>query len=289
MVIGILSVRNHRYHPNRRLLEAARASNHTAVLVHPGRFFMSVDDQGLRIEGLSRSFRAEVIISRLGATIKEYALTMIRHFELLGVPVINNYRSILLARNKFLSIQTLARNGIPVPDTRYASNWSNFDKSISDLGGFPVVAKISSSRQGKGVFRIDSLEQSRPVLESLLNTGQGLLVQRFIPPEKRKDMRVMVVGEKVVGAMALTPRKGDFRANIHLHGRAEKADLTGEIAALAVKSTRALGLDISGVDMIGEKNGTFRVIDVNYSPGFKGLESCTGIDVASEIIDYVTE
>jgi ribosomal protein S6--L-glutamate ligase len=59
------------------------------------------------------------------------------------------------------------------------------------------------------------------------------------------------------------------------------------MSSLAIKSTRALGLDISGVDMIEGRDGIFRVIDVNYSPGFKGLEKCTGKDVASEIMKYV--
>ena len=96
MRIGILSVKNHRYHPNRRLMEAARTLNHEAILVHPGRLFMGVDDQGLNIGHLRRDFQADVILTRLGATIKEYGLTMIRHLELLGIPVINNYRSFTL-------------------------------------------------------------------------------------------------------------------------------------------------------------------------------------------------
>jgi len=89
--------------------------------------------------------------------------------------------------------------------------------------------------------------------------------------------------------MSLIPGKGDFRANIHLKGRAEKIRMTKEISTLAIRSTKALGLDISGVDMIEEEDGALRVIDVNYSPGFKGLERCTGKDIAAEIIRYVTK
>jgi ribosomal protein S6--L-glutamate ligase len=88
--------------------------------------------------------------------------------------------------------------------------------------------------------------------------------------------------------MSLIPRKGDFRANIHLKGRAEKVQLTEAMANLAVRSAKALGLAISGVDMIEEENGMLRIVDVNYAPGFKGLERCTGKDVAIEIIKYVT-
>ncbi len=289
MLIGILSVKNHRYHPNRRLMEAARALNHQAVLVHPGRLVMGVDDQGLRIDHLRRHFQTDVILPRLGATIKEYGLTMIRHLELLGIPVINNYQSILLARNKFLSLQTLFKSGVPIPESAYASNWSNFERAAAKLGGCPLVIKAPNSRQGRGVFLIDFIEKHRSLLNSLLDRSQGLLIQKYIPPEKRRDIRIMVVGKRVVGAMSLTPRKGDFRANIHLKGRADKVLLTRAMSNLAIRSAKALGLAISGVDMIEEDDGMLRVVDVNYAPGFKGLERCTGEDVAIEIIKYVTK
>jgi len=288
MRIGIITVKNHRYHPNRRLMEAARALNHEAILVHPGRLFMGVDDQGLRIDHLIRRFQADVILPRLGATIKEYGLTMIRHLELLGIPVINNFQSILVARNKFLSLQTLFKHGVPIPESVYASNWSNFEKAVAKLGGFPLVIKTPRSRQGSGVFLIDAIGKHRSLLKGFLDRNQGLLIQKFIPPEKRRDVRIMVVGKKVVGAMSLIPRKGDFRANIHLKGRAEKVLPTRAMSNLAIRSVMALGLAISGVDMIEENDGMLRVVDVNYSPGFRGLERCTGKDVAIEIIKYVT-
>jgi ribosomal protein S6--L-glutamate ligase len=217
------------------------------------------------MEYLRKPLGPDVMLPRMGATIKAYALIMVRHLELLGIPVINNFHSILLARNKFLTIQTLFQNGVPILESRYASNWSNFDKAVSGLGGLPIVVKIPNSRQGRGVFLIDSMEKHRPLLSGLLDRAQGLLIQKYIPP------------------------KGDFRANIHLHGRTEKISLTREMSDLAIKSTRVLGLAIAGVDMIEEENGAVSVVDMNYSPGFKGLERCTGKDVAIEIIKYVNK
>ena len=249
---------------------------------------MDIDHRGLRVDHLKGGFRVDVILPRLGATIKDYALTMVRHFEQLGIPVINNFQSILLARNKFLTLQALTKNGVPIPDSAYASNWSNFEEATRRLGGFPIVIKTPSSRQGSGVFLIDAVERHRALLNGLLDGGQGLLIQKVIPPEKRRDIRIMVVGERVIGAMSLIPKRGDFRANIHLKGRAEKIRITREMSNMALRSVKALGLAISGVDMIEEDDGKLRVLDVNYSPGFKGLERCTGKDVAIEIIKYVT-
>jgi len=289
MIIGIYSLRNHRYHPNRRLLEAARDLNHRAIIIHPKKLLMEVSDQGISTDSITRSLHVDVIMPRIGATIKDYALTMVRHFELMGISVINNFESILLARNKLLTMQTLFHNGIPVPDSRYVSNRHNFKKAVSKFGTFPLVIKKPISRQGRDVSLVYSMEESRPLLDGSMNTGEGLLVQRFIPPEKRRDIRILVVGEKAVGAMSLIPKKGDFRSNVHLNGRTKSLDPTEEMSTIAIKSTKAVGLDISGVDMIEEEDGTLRVIDVNYSPGFKGLERCTGKDIAGEIIRHVTQ
>ncbi|MBN1102006.1 MAG: RimK family alpha-L-glutamate ligase [Deltaproteobacteria bacterium] len=289
MLIGIVTVRNHRYHPNRRLLESAGLLGHEASLIHPGKLYLGAGERGLRMDWLAATRRPQVLLPRIGATIKEYGLTVIRQFDLMGVHVVNRYEALILASNKFLSLQALCRQGIPVPETRYASNRANFEKAVSSLGGFPVVIKIARSRQGSGVFLLDSQGKGKAVLEEELNTGRGLLVQSFISPERRRDYRLMVVGERVVGAMVLMPQKGEFRANIHLGGRAEAFEPAEDLCRMAVGSAKALGLDIAGVDVIEEEGGVQRVLEVNSSPGFKGLESCSGKDVASEIIGYAVK
>ena len=99
----------------------------------------------------------------------------------------------------------------------------------------------------------------------------------------------MIAGDRSLGAMSLAPVKGDFRANIHLGGRAKALKPTKEMLKLAVKSTQTLGLDISGVDMIEVEGRDLKVIEVNYAPGFRGMEKCTGRDIAIEIIKYMTK
>ena len=289
MIIGICSTRNHRYHPNKRLLEAAGQLGHEARLLHPGKYVIGIEGRRPTIDPVRGDFRVDVILPRIGASIKEYGLTMIRHFEMLGYPVINSFQSILLASNKFLSMQALSRKGIPVPGSQYASNWSNFNRTVARLGGYPLVAKESRSRQGKGVFLLKSPEEARQLLEGVLGQGRGVLLQQFIPPDKRRDIRMMIAGDRSLGAMSLTPGKGEFRANIHLGGRAEAMKPTKEMLKLAIESTRALGLDISGVDMIEVGDRDLKVIEVNYSPGFRGMEKCTGRDIAIEIIKYMTK
>jgi ribosomal protein S6--L-glutamate ligase len=114
-------------------------------------------------------------------------------------------------------------------------------------------------------------------------------VQRFIPPTGRQDIRVLVVGRNIVGAMELHPKKGDFRANYHLSKESRPRDLTPELTRIALKASNAVGLEIAGVDLIVDINGRVSVIEVNYSPGFKGLEAATGLDIAGRIVGYVAD
>lgn len=284
MELWILSVRDHRYHPNRRLLEAAGLLRQKASLVHPGRLYLGIDGRELVLKGGGDLRPPDILLPRIGATIKEFGLTAIRHFQLMGVSVVNGFEAILLSSNKFLSMQTLAVGGIPVLETRYASNRSNFGDALASLGGFPIIVKLSSSRQGSGVHLFDSMDKAMPTLEEQLDKGHGILMQRFIPPEERRDFRVLVGRGEVLGAMSLKPRPGEFRSNVHLGGVAEPVEASGEMASLALRSAEALGLDIAGVDMVQDDHNGLCVIEVNSTPGFKGLETCTGKDIATAII-----
>ncbi len=224
----------------------------------------------------------------MGATINDYALSVVRHFELSGTRVINGFESILMARNKFMGLQRLARQGVSVPDTYLVVTREGFERSVEQLGGYPVVAKMPSSRQGNGVIRVENQATASFVMNNLMDKTRGILVQEYIPPEGRTDIRAFVLGDRVLGAMSLKPNPGDFRTNIHITGQGRLLTLSPSLSKLAVQSSRALALEISGCDIILQENESPKVIEVNYSPGFRGLERATGIDIAKRIIHYVT-
>jgi len=288
MIIGILSVRDENYHPNQRLIEAASRSGHDVRLIHT-RDCLSEIQRGRPAIRLDECHRPDILLPRIGATINDYALGVVRHFEVSGVPVVNGFNSILLARNKFLGLQTLSGIGLSVPDTYLAVNLRGFEKAVKRLGGYPVVAKMPSSRQGSGVVLVDSPVTSEFIMENLQDISRGLLVQEYFAPQGRRDNRAFVLGDKVVGAMELRPNTGDFRSNIHLTGLGNAVTLDRELSELAVRSAKALGLEIAGIDIIVGKDGDMKVIEVNYSPGFRGLEQATGFDIASRIIGYIAD
>lgn len=289
MLIGILSVRNQRYHPNRRLIEAGTELGHKVSLIHPRHCFSRIGAGKAVLKMPSINERPDVLLPRIGATINDYALSLVRHFELSGFRVVNGFQSILLARNKFLCLQALGSKGISIPHSHLVGNLEQFENAIKRLGGYPVVVKALSARQGTGVVLVDSPVTGEFIIHNLQDRSQGLLVQEYMASDGRRDIRAFVLGNRVAGAMELRPRSRDFRSNIHLTGSGRPVELRPALARLAIRSTRTLGLEISGTDIIIDANGIAKVVEVNYSPGFRGLEASTGLDIASEIIRYATE
>jgi len=288
MIIGILSVRDRGYHPNQRLIEAAYQSGHSVRLIHTRDCLSEIDHSRpvLKIEGSSGP---DVLLPRIGATINDYALGVVRHFELSGIPVVNGFHAILLARNKFLTLQTLAFNGVNVPDTCLVVNLRGFERAVKELGGYPVVAKMPSSRQGSGVALVDSPVTAEFVMHNLQDNSRGLLVQEYIVPRGRREIRALVTGDRIAGAMELRSNPDDFRSNIHLGGQGKGVTLDPKLSDLAIRSAKVLGLEIAGTDIIVGGDGAPRIIEVNYSPGFRGLEKATGLDIASGIVGYVED
>lgn len=217
-------------------------------------------------------------------------MALIRHLEAMGVGMVNGSEAVDRARSKFRTLQALAARGVPFPASRYASNERNLATAARDLGAGPWVIKSARGRQGRGVFLAEDLEAALRLLrERPPSPGEGLVVQAFVPPEeRRRDLRILVLGDRAESAMALRPRPGEFRANIHLHGRPRDIRLSRDMERVAVEASGAVGLDIAGVDVVEKSDGELLVVDVNYSPGFKGLERCTGTDIASRIVAFAT-
>lgn len=287
MNIGIITVRGHNFHPNRRLMEAADSKGHRITLVHPYRVWGALKGGEPTLLGKPGMESLDVVLPRQGATLGNACLLLIHHFSMMGIPLVNNLNSIRLAKNQFLTLQTLTTARVPVPDTALVNSVKGIENALAWLDGFPVVVKRVSSRQGKGVMLVENNLDLERATQNHLNKSNGLLVQRFIPTGGRRDVRVLIVGGKVVGSMELKPKQGDFRANYHLSGKSIEKKLSSVERDIALSAAAVVGLEIAGVDLIVDKNNQITVIEVNYSPGFRGLEKATGLDIAGLIVDHV--
>jgi len=289
MNMGIITVRGPQYHPNRRLREAAAEQGHRVTLIHPYRVWSELKDGALGLIGKPAGAPVDAVLPRQGATVGDSCLALIRHFSLMGIPVVNDLESIRLTKDKFLTLQALAEVRMPVLHTVFVNSAEGFQAAVVQLGGYPVVVKQVSSRQGEGVILVKEPDHEQEAIRTYLNKRKGLLVQGFIPPEGRQDIRVLVVGGNLVGAMELHPRKGDFRANYHLSKESRPREITPELRSIALKAANTVGLEIAGVDVMVDQQGRVSVVEVNYSPGFKGLEAATGLDIAGRIVGYVAD
>ena len=288
MKIVILS-RNTRLYSTRRLVEAAREQGHIVRVLDPLRCYMRIANDGIQIHYKSRAIRnVDVVIPRIGASITRYGTAVLTQFEMMGSYTPNPAEHILRARDKLRTHQLLCGQGIGMPTTVFGENPDDTADLLSMLGPPPHVIKLTEGTQGAGVMLTEKLSASKSVIEALRGLYANFLVQEFIEEAKGADLRCFVIGDQVVAAMRRQAPKGDFRSNLHRGGFAKGIKPTKEEKETAIRAAQSLGLEVAGVDLIRSKRGPL-VLEVNSSPGLEGIESASGLDIAGEIIQYVTD
>src|SRR5690606_25891337 len=160
--------------------------------------------------------------------------------------------------------------------------------AIERVGGAPVVIKLLEGTQGIGVILAPEVKVAEAIIETLHSTNQNVLIQHFVSESKGRDIRALVVGDRVVAAMRRTARGDEFRSNVHRGGTVESVELPAEYEEAAVRSAQIMGLKVAGVDMLEGADGPL-VMEVNSSPGLQGIESATNLDVAGAIIDHIAD
>jgi ribosomal protein S6--L-glutamate ligase len=288
MKIAILS-RNSRLYSTRRLVEAARARGHTAVVIDTLRCYMnmatarpSIHYKGQELDDI------DAVIPRIGASITFYGSAVVRQFEMMGVYAMNESVAISRSRDKLRSMQLLARHDIGMPVTGFAHSPDDIPDLIHMVGGAPLVVKLLEGTQGIGVVLAETRQAAESVIEAFLGIDVDIMVQEFIAESRGTDLRCFIVGEKVVAAMQRTGKPGEFRSNLHRGGTAQLAKITPAERRTAVRAAKALGLNVAGVDLIRSNRGPL-VLEVNSSPGLEGIEGASDKDVAGAMIEFIEE
>ena len=122
------------------------------------------------------------------------------------------------------------------------------------------------------------------LLETFWAMGQDIVLQEYVRESKGRDVRAIVVGGRVVASMRRVAKPGEFRSNLHRGGRGGRIELLPSFRRVAVRATRAMGLEVAGVDMLESKAGP-KILEINSSPGLEGIERATGVDVAGALIE----
>ncbi|HDL3659234.1 TPA: RimK family alpha-L-glutamate ligase, partial [Mannheimia haemolytica] len=189
------------------------------------------------------------ILPRFGTGSTEMGCSVLRHFEAKGIPVLNHSAAFALARDKWRTLQKLAKHNLPVPNTNFAGHLVSVKSQLNQFA-FPLISKVLNGSQGNGVMLFEGKNNAEAVLATFRQVNEPYLCQQFVGDAKGQDIRAFVIGNEVVAAMSRTSVTGDFRANIHQGGTAQPIELTQMERALAIKATKTIGLDIAGVDFL---------------------------------------
>ena len=286
MKIAILS-RNKNLYSTNRLFNAGTKRGHRIDVIDYLRCYINIGENQTAIYYNGKKLGPyDAVLPRIGASQTSYGTAIVRQFEMIGDFVINKSDAIKSSRDKLRSLQVLAKHGIDMPITGYASHTMDIHDVIEKVGKTPLIMKLLQGTQGNGMVLAETMKAAESVMNAFKQVDADILIQEFIKESSGVDIRVIVVGKKVVAAMQRVAPEGEFRSNVHRGAATKHINLTPEEEEIAIKSTKILGLSVAGVDLMRSKRGPL-VLELNSSPGLQGIELLTGADVAGEIISFI--
>ncbi|GGC28389.1 alpha-L-glutamate ligase [Novosphingobium marinum] len=273
-----------------RFIEIGGRKGHEIEVFRPEQFELLVTADSARSVMVDAAVAPlpDVLLPRMGAGTTYFALSVIRQLERLRVPTFNTSLSIETVRDKLYTHQLLSRAKLPIPKTMLAK--FPIDVSLVERAlGFPVVVKTLSGSQGSGVFLCETRQNFEDLMELVRATqsNANLIFQEFIADSRGRDIRMLVIGGRVVAAMERQATNGSFKANFSIGGEVKPFKPDRDAEWLALESARLLGLDIAGIDLLFDGDG-YKICEANSSPGFEGIESCCEANIAAEILDFVS-
>jgi len=272
-----------------RLIEEFQKQNIEIQLVDPNTIdiFVNKDNKKSILVNGEPSNLPQFVFPRTGSGTTYYIKAVIRHFERMGVPVINSSDAIDNVKDKLYTHQILAQSNLDIPKTMLLKHPIDVDFVHKNIG-FPVIVKKISGSYGRGVFLCEDKKQLRQLvtMAELTKKSYDIILQEFVKDTWGKDLRVFVVNDKVVGCMMRQATDDDFRANITRGGEGFPYEVNEQIEWLSSESSKALGLDIAGVDLLFQ-NGGYKICEVNSNPGFEGMENFTKKNIAGEIVSFI--
>ncbi|MBC6997478.1 RimK family alpha-L-glutamate ligase [Cytophaga sp. FL35] len=287
MDIALLSVSNNVY-STRRIAQEAQNLGHYIEQVDHTQCSVKLGGESPQIffreKNITNQFDA--IIPRIGAKVTKHGVSIVKQFEINGTFSSARSLSIARARNKVRSLQIMSQKGIPIPETLFSIDPDTIEEQIELLGGAPVIIKIQEGTHGLGVILAESQKSAKSIIDTFYKMDTSILLQKYIAESNGEDIRIFVVGDKVVASMKRISSQEEFRSNVHRGGKTEKIKLTKKEEEIAINAAKHLGLGVAGVDLIRSNKGPL-LIEVNASPGLRGIEAATGINIAKEIILFV--
>jgi ribosomal protein S6--L-glutamate ligase len=275
------------FYSTRRLMEACRAQGLPVTRIDPIAVTL---EPGGRPSGLRVGDRVlavpDILIPRVGSRLTGWGMALVQDLVDRGATSAADAAAIGRAQDKLATTQRLSRAGIPTLRSVAVREPAHSVDALRAIGGAPVVIKEREGSQGERVHLAQDGASADALIQRLTASGATVLVQPFVASQPARDLRVLVVGGVATAACWRHAASGEFRSNVHRGGRVEAAELTPEVRELGESAARAMGLPLCGVDLLPDR-GALVVLEVNASPGLKGIEAATGRDLAAEIVSWL--
>lgn len=204
------------------------------------------------------------------------------HNEHMFIPI--KPSAFTIAHDKLLTQLILQQKNLPMPRT-YLSSTVEAAKDVLSKMTYPIIMKFPQGTQGKGVMFADSFASASSILDALHALKQPFIIQEYVETNS-SDVRLIVIGDKVVAAMRRKSGSVDKRANLHAGGVGEAFVPDEKMKRIAVQAAQSIGAGICGVDILESHKGPL-IIELNISPGLQGITGATGVDVADLIAKYL--
>ncbi|MFZ9728960.1 MAG: ATP-grasp domain-containing protein [Candidatus Nanopelagicaceae bacterium] len=271
-----------------RFLEEADASGIDFGIVYADELDLIVskdDRKSIRYQNGIVSL-PEVVLARTGSATGNFNLSVLRQFERMNVPTLPNSTAIEASKDKMYANQILSQAGLPIPKTMLTRFPCKADL-VEKIVGFPCVIKVVTGSHGAGVYLCDTPKEFEDLSEliSALDFKNSMIVQEYVQASEGRDLRVIVIGGRVIGAMLRQATDGSFKANISRGGKGLAYDVDEKMELLAIQTAKVLDLDIAGIDLLFHEDG-YRICEANSSPGFRGFEDALGINIPGKIFEY---
>jgi ribosomal protein S6--L-glutamate ligase len=283
MRIGVLS-KNQAFWATTEIIGALKDQHAEPIYLHTPQVHLSLDGKKADAVYDGRSLASlDAAIPRIGRSLTQLGTMILKQFELMRIPSTLSVQGLLVARNKYLTLQALHSAGLRIPESVLIASRKG-DQEPTEYLSPPLVMKLLAGTQGIGVMLVTDPKEAGPIIDTLSELDQIICIQKYLP-NPGEDIRVFVTGNEIVGAMRRKAADHEWRSNIHIGGHGIAYTLSAAEAEMAIKAAQAVGVEIAGVDLITVENEPY-VIEVNASPGFKGLLNATGINAAQKIAEY---
>lgn len=275
-----------------KLIESAKKKGILLLLIDPWEFEIIITENKKKRILLNYNIIEipDFILPRLGSSISYFALTLIKHCEKLGVYCCNDSASIELVKDKLLQIQFLSNYNFRVPKTILAKFPINI-QWIGDEIKYPLLVKLLTGSRGRGVFLCENqniFEDLIRILEISSNRQLNFIIQEFISTSSGRDLRIFIVGDKILGGIERKSLDKSFKSNFSRGGLTQYYSISKELKNEILKIMKLFNLKIAGIDLLFDKD-KFKICEINSSPGFKGFELVNKVDVSVEILNYIVD